>query len=58
MEDVECVWADRPGGDGTCAKKEREEAMDACWRSDEPPNYWDWDAQECITEEENNRRQK
>ena len=32
--------------------------MDACWMSDEPPNYWDWDAQECITEEENNRRQK
>ena len=31
MEDLECAKADLPGGDGTCPKRERRAAEDACW---------------------------
>ena len=31
MEDLECTKADLPGGDGTCPKRERRAAEDACW---------------------------
>ena len=50
MEDAECWWADRNNGDGVCAKRTREEAMYACW--DTEGMTWDWDAEECITWEE------
>ena len=43
LEDLECWWADRNGGDGQCAKREREEAMYACW--DQHGMEWDWDTQ-------------
>lgn len=50
MEDLECWWADRAGGDGQCAKRERREAEDACWQTGNM--VWDWDNQDCITQEE------
>ena len=31
IEDLECAKADMPGGDGTCPKRERRAAEDACW---------------------------
>ena len=31
IEDLECAKADMPGGDGTCPKRERWAAEDACW---------------------------
>jgi hypothetical protein len=33
QEDVECWWAERNGGDGMCARRERDARRDECYQS-------------------------
>lgn len=51
MEDLECTWSDW-FGDGNCPRRDRDAAMEACWNSEVEPRTWDWDTNECITEDE------
>ena len=52
MEDLECNWSDW-FGDGSCARRDRDAEMYSCWHSEvEPRMTWDWEENECITEDE------
>jgi ABC-type nitrate/sulfonate/bicarbonate transport system substrate-binding protein len=54
IEDAECWFADRNGGDGQCEKRDREQREMECWNTE--GMTWDWDARECITREEQTQR--
>lgn len=49
LEDLECTMADI-NGDGTCARRDRDAEMEACWSQD--GMTWDWDSKQCMTWEE------
>ena len=52
--DVECFWAEQEEG-RTCEKWELWAAEDECWQSG---MIWDWEDEECLSQDEANRREE